>query len=218
METVHPSPLPTLSAEDQALLASYFEANEDLLLLAKKEGSKGLIGLLQWLSQPEIAAYLQAYRDHQSHLDRNLVIEALRSILKSTTDLIESRRAATTLLRALNPIRPSSSPSLGGGRLCCAAPEERPTRPPSNTHRHPPANRASPRNPEPSTPPPAAAPTSYSPTHPLTLSPPHPRPSLAEALAILGIPNLTDEQEDALEDAEIDAFDDEGFDTEENTS
>ncbi len=215
MDSVSPAQLPTLPPEDQALLTSYFEANEDLHLLAKQPGSRDLLSLLQWLSRPDIAAYIHAYRAHQLQLHRNVVIQALQFVLKSTTDPIETRRAATTLLRALNPIRPrlpvgdGSASSLGGGGF--------PARPPATTRRHPSANRASPKEPEPASPRPAADPAP-SPIHPLTHSPAHSRPSLAQALAILGIPNLTDEEEDALEDAQIDALDDEPFDADENTS
>jgi len=209
MDSVYTTSLPTLSPEDQALLTSYFEANEDLHFLAKQPGSKDLLSLLQWLSRPDIAAYVHAYRTHQSHLHRNVVIQALQSVLKNTTDPIETRRAATTLLRALNPIRFRPSPSQGDGGGG--------TRPSKTTHRHPPANRSGPRN-NPITPPPASTAAPTSPPQPLTNSPFPSRPSLAQALAILGIPNLTDEEEDALEDAQIDALDDEPFDADENTS
>lgn len=213
MPSVHPQPLPQLPPEDQSLLTAYFAANEDLsTLLTKDAGTPHtLLSLLHWLSRPEIAAYIHAYRAHQTQLHRNSIITALESALKTTTDPIEIRRAATTFLRALNPTRlprPESPVPLVPPTSMRSRPSSPIAHPPQP--RSPLGTRDSGLGTSPVFPLSTPSPISQLPTPHLPLSPS--RPTLSQALAILGIPELTDEEEDALEDGEIDALDDEDND------
>jgi hypothetical protein len=204
-------PLPVLAPEDQALLSRYFSLNEDLAKLAAEPGQPDVLSLLRWLSRPEIAAYISAFHAHQNHHHRQSIIAALRTALTSLADPIEVRRAAATLLRAINPPRPPRSdtpPRNPSARTHPAS--SRSAAPDTPNHRRPtsptPAN--SPARPAtPSLPAPVPAPLFASPAH----TPPNHSSALAQALAILGLPtdlealDRADEEED---DAEIDAFGD----------
>lgn len=205
MNPVPSQPLPHLPSEDHTLLLRYFSLNEDLTNLAAEPGQPDLLTLLRWLSRPDIAAYTAAYRTHQNQLHRQAVIDALRSVLTNSTDPIELRRAATTLLRALNPVRPPAPPRDPSLRV--HPPSTRPAASPTHHHRTsstlPPVT-PSPIHPlTPSSPPPPLTP------HTPALSP------LSQALAALGLPTdldeldrLDDEADDAEVDAELDTYGD----------
>jgi hypothetical protein len=200
--------LPDLPPDDHALLLRYFSLNEDLAKLSKEPGQPDILSLLRWLSRPEIAAYIAAYRTHQTQLHRQAVIDALRSLLSSPTDQVELRRAATTLLRALNPTRPSAPTRDPSPRTHPAEPRH------ATTHRRSTSSSSSLTHspPHPST-------HSSTSLHPITPSPPpSPNPTLSplsQALAALGLPTdlaefdrLDDEADDAEDDAELDAYSD----------
>lgn len=105
-------PLPTLSPEDQSLLLRYFAG--DLLSLTEGGGrgvvssspdarpTADLLSLYAFLSRPDIAAWVAFHRAEQHHAQKQLVIAQLTTVCKSSENLVEKRRAATTLLRALN--------------------------------------------------------------------------------------------------------------------
>jgi len=230
------SPLPDLNPEDHALLTRYFSLNEDLTKLAAEPNRPDFLFLLRWLSRPEIAAYIAAYRTHQTHLHRQAVITALQTVLNTSTDQIEIRRAATTLLRALNPrpvpsksVPPTSMPSVrADGRRPSVSPGH--VSPSSPTGEgasaaggggsvstafstHSPHTRGTPSRHGPLN---RSVPIPPSPVHPPTPSSPPPLTSaphttsptsLADALAILGPPTDL---------AELDRLDDEADDAEDD--
>ncbi|MBX3375839.1 MAG: hypothetical protein KF678_02400 [Phycisphaeraceae bacterium] len=229
MNPVRAHPLPHLPPSDHALLLRYLSLNEDLSQLSKEPNAPDILSLLLWLSRPEIAAYIAAYRTHQNQLHRQAVIDALRSVLASSTDQVEIRRAATTLLRALShggtPLRgvrtPSSTPASAEGAPAHRTRGGAAPAPPSSTH--PPHARVARTHQAPSVrPSPLSDLLAPSPLHPSTPSSPPPSPStpplpspnpLAEALAAFGLPTgldeldrLDDELDDAEDDAELDAF------------
>ncbi len=104
-----PTALPTLSPEDQSLLLRYFAASEDPAALtplgtrdsALSTSPPSLLSLYSFLSRPDIAAWVAFHREHQAHLQRQLALNQLAAVCKSSPNPIEQRRAATTLLRGL---------------------------------------------------------------------------------------------------------------------
>jgi len=182
-----PSQLPPLPAPDQALLARAIAVNENFPALSTETGIP-LLDLYRWHSRPDIAAYIAAHREAVAHSRRERALAALESIVATTPDPIERRRAIITILRALNPqpTRPA----------CPQSPRPAPPRPaPFDIARY--SNVPVPR---PHVPPPTP------PTAPPPTPPPDPIP------AIIPPPGLPDEPTDqaadtALDDPPSDPFD-----------
>ncbi len=121
-----PTALPTLSSEDQTLLLRYFAASEDPAALsplgtrdsALSTSPPSLLTLYSFLSRPDIAAWVAFHREHQAHLQKQLALNQLATVCKSSPNPIEQRRAATTLLRGL------SSPSIPKSKRLPAPPPD----------------------------------------------------------------------------------------------
>jgi hypothetical protein len=140
--------LPPLSALDRALLLRLLNLDEDYPTLAaelKAQSSEPLVttpiaapaavsslmpdaqclmpppdllSLLEWSSRPDIATWLAYYHQTQDHHSRRLAITRLESLIKTSDSQVEQRRAATTLLRALDhkwPTRSAVNPDRQGG-------------------------------------------------------------------------------------------------------
>lgn len=115
--------LPQLSPEDRSLLLLYIQFSENLFALAAHLAANhttsttasspnslspqlpplDILHLLSWTTLPHIAAYISAHRDHTNHLLKSQCLAALNDIVLDSDDPTEKRRAATTILRALNP-------------------------------------------------------------------------------------------------------------------
>jgi hypothetical protein len=74
--------------------------------------------LQSWLSRPDIAAHIDYRRQEADHRTRQRAISALEDVCRLTKDLIEKRRAASTILRILArtgaPTGRSGGPKVGG--------------------------------------------------------------------------------------------------------
>jgi len=133
-----PAAPPPLSAADRTLLAAVWRANADPAAAAASAGLD-LADLLVWLAEPRIRHYLALFRELRD-FRRDLLIddfvrdavEGLRTVLE-TDDLVERRRAACAILRAVSlQLRPrksaapdrSESPARAGPGI--SAPDVRP--------------------------------------------------------------------------------------------
>lgn len=109
-----------LSSQDRDWLTHYLGNGEDVTALAQRTGST-LIELLAWLTSPAIRRVLAAWdqavsraRERRDDADRRLAIDALKATIGASTDPIEKRRAATSILRALSTFpAPRSMPRNG---------------------------------------------------------------------------------------------------------
>ncbi len=175
-----PAPPSPLSAADRTLLAAVWRANADPVPAAASAGLD-LADLLVWLAEPRMRHYLALFRELRD-FRRDLLIddfvrdavEGLRTVLE-TDDLVERRRAACAILRAvslqLRPRKPagpdrSEAPSRAGQGT--SAPETRPVSPKPSIGHH--AAR-----------PTAAAPPSSAAPAPVAVSAPPPRPRSGES-------------------------------------
>jgi hypothetical protein len=101
--------------------------------------------LQSWLSRPDIAAHIDYRRQEADHRTRQRAISALEDVCRRTKDLIEKRRAASTILRILAgaaPTRPSPPRATDRGlerpvstaRQRGLAPESPPAPSPHDSH------------------------------------------------------------------------------------
>ncbi len=116
------SPLPSLPAPDEALIARFFEDEslhtlQDLFTTLKASAIEGappetfktLLDLFRWSQREDIKPWLDLRtedlnkrRAEADHAKRTLALNHLEEVLKATTDLIEKRRTASVILRTLN--------------------------------------------------------------------------------------------------------------------
>ncbi len=109
----HPS-LPTLTPDSRHLLTRFFALSQDPLAL---ELGKDLLEILISLANPNLAAWVRHYHHLITARRRELALQTLESICKSSPDPIEQSRAATRLLsrsRAIEVDEPSSAAGAGG--------------------------------------------------------------------------------------------------------
>src|SRR5690554_2146630 len=95
-----PSPLPTLSPEDEALLERYFTTGEHLQPLADQP-RRSLPDLPPCITRPDIRAWVAAYHQAQDHASIQLARETLCHTARTADDPAHRRRAATQLLRSV---------------------------------------------------------------------------------------------------------------------
>jgi hypothetical protein len=105
----HTAPPPPLSPRDKDALLFYITHNEDPLALAEYQRVHYL-DILAWTSRPDVAAYLAHHQRLQTHRQRNLALAVLQHLLTTADNPTESRRAATTILRATDPARAHRRP------------------------------------------------------------------------------------------------------------
>ncbi len=180
----------TLSPRDQEWLAIYLEVGEDLRALSARLAGPSLIELAFWLRTPAVRTALAAWdsaerraRAARDEADRQLALEALRTVIRArpapaaspdgSSHIIEIRRAATTMLRALAPTprRPTPNASAASTR----SPSARSNRPTSLSRpRSPPPPPGKPPDQAPASPTPASPTSGRSPRvllRPLARSP-----------------------------------------------
>jgi hypothetical protein len=97
--------LPQLSPQDGRQLAAIFTHKRCLFSLARETGQP-LHQLLHWAMLPHIQQTIEALSRLEYDAHRAAAIEALRHTMEKTQDLVEKRRAACAILRALNPAAP----------------------------------------------------------------------------------------------------------------
>jgi hypothetical protein len=142
-----PSTVSPLSPADDRLFHAWFLAKGDLALLSERIGIP-IPNLVAWSRTPAIAAMiadleaLQAISDrfHRSATHRD-AIDKLVHVLNTSTNLVEIRRAATTILRGPTQPRARSQrpePILPApGEVVPPRPEGAPSLPPLPTLREP---------------------------------------------------------------------------------
>ncbi len=100
-----PPDTPIIRPNEQRLLQAYFDARCDIFLLAQRE-KLPVLDLLRWSRSPAVQSHIAALKqltDDSIHLRtaqaRLLSLDTLETIVKTTDDPIELRRAASTLFR-----------------------------------------------------------------------------------------------------------------------
>jgi hypothetical protein len=146
---------------DPDLLSTFIDTRYDLHRVSQLT-LVPVADLLDWLADPETKRTLDDLRAAaelalalRSLETRRTALDALEHVINTTDDLIEKRRAATALLRALNtrppsdpsrvrehatapsaqrPVLDASPPSLAAGRTPLADPLSQASQPPPDLH------------------------------------------------------------------------------------
>ncbi|MCK6477088.1 MAG: hypothetical protein L6Q35_09690 [Phycisphaerales bacterium] len=87
-----------LDQHNHDLLVRFFELGEDFAALAEHTGAR-LLDLYAWAAHPVIRAYIDFHRDHARYIHDRDARATLHAVATTSTDSLERRRAATTLLR-----------------------------------------------------------------------------------------------------------------------
>ena len=134
--TPDPCPLTpsSLTPLDQTLLTHIFTGQGQPLTLALSMGMS-LADFLAWHTSPKIQQAVADLEAIQNQAARRTIITELEALVRTTPDPIETRRAASTLLRAINPPHPriaALQSTAGASRIrntgysanvrCCASP------------------------------------------------------------------------------------------------
>jgi hypothetical protein len=121
-----PCPLPPIPPKDRPLLLRLFALGENYQALANELMAnastapaghpKDILDLYDWADQPHIAPWIARHRQMTDLQRRTLALDVLQTVVKTTDSLTEKRRAASTILRALDgnwsrPRERSSSPA-----------------------------------------------------------------------------------------------------------
>ncbi len=143
--------------------------------------------LQSWASRADIAAHIDFRRKEADRRHRQSALAALEHVLNHTQNLIEKRRAASTVLQTLNRAGSHGGTSLRGVRnpssprtadttthINAASSSHQAHRPHTTSTTHPPDPNDQDDDTDPNT-----APNSDSPVHPLTSSPVHSSPPLS---------------------------------------
>lgn len=121
-------PLPPIPSSDRPLLARLFALNENYPALAAELATdqwnhlgdsrpKDLLDLYAWSVRPDIAAWIEHFRSMTDLQRRTRALTTLEEVIKSSPTPTERRRAATTILRALDRNWPAyRKPDREGGR------------------------------------------------------------------------------------------------------
>ncbi|MCG3124937.1 MAG: hypothetical protein GIKADHBN_03446 [Phycisphaerales bacterium] len=105
-----------LDQHNHDLLVRFFELGEDFAALAEHTGAR-LLDLYAWAAHPVIRAYIDFHRDHARYIHDRDARATLHAVATTSTDSLERRRAATTLLRtaphtrARRPAAPQATPA-----------------------------------------------------------------------------------------------------------
>jgi hypothetical protein len=100
-----------LSPADASRISLLFKGDRSIFTLADATRTS-LAELLQWLALPHIQAILECLTRLEADAHRAAAITALRQTLDKSEDLVEKRRAACAILRALNS-RPARITPVG---------------------------------------------------------------------------------------------------------
>ncbi len=172
-----PPDTPIIRPNEQRLLQAYFDARCDIFLLAQRE-KLPVLDLLRWSRSPAVQAHiaeLKKLTEDSIHLRtaqaRLLSLDTLETIVKTTDDPIELRRAASTLFRGgatmpqPRPPRPTAHDPFSGNPTTTVPCSKLPPPPPAGevaessrpegvpslrsppTHRNPTASPKVPRRP-----------------------------------------------------------------------
>jgi hypothetical protein len=93
-----------LSPADASRIALLFKGDRSIFTVADAT-RKPLAELLQWLALPHIQAVIECVTRLENEAHRAAAITALRQTMEATKDLLEKRRAACAIIRAIAPQR-----------------------------------------------------------------------------------------------------------------
>jgi hypothetical protein len=104
-------PLPDLSVADRDLMCRYIDCRGDFSAMAASLADRPLVhapnwtilDLYAWSLSERIAAWIAFHHSRVAETFKRAALDLLLKVADAATDLVEKRRAATAILRALAP-------------------------------------------------------------------------------------------------------------------